>query len=297
MKPTAYLVNTARGDIVDEAALAAALADGRIAGAGLDVYAEEPKVPQALLGLPNVTLLPHIGSATLETRTAMGMLAADNLIAFFAGRPLPSRVVDSTAAVNDPILTVSGAIRIPYVFHTRSNRANPRKPLTLLTRPHDLVSCAPVSGRLSHPRTSEGDRHDRPRDHLGPARPQRAAHHGRAALPRARHAKLLGFPASDMSPPAMSLPWIAGVLELFGGALLALGLFTRPVAFVLSGEMAVAYFLAHAPQSFFPLLNGGDAAVLFCFVFLYLVFAGPGPWSLDALRASRAALDSGRTIA
>ena len=85
-------------------------------------------------------------------------------------------------------------------------------------------------------------------------------------------------------------------LELFGGALLALGLFTRPVAFVLAGQMAVAYFLAHAPQSFFPLLNGGDAAVLYCFVFLYLVLAGPGPWSLDALR-SRAALDSGRTIA
>ena len=110
-------------------------------------------------------------------------------------------------------------------------------------------------------------------------------------------AKLLGFPASDMSPPAMSLPWIAGVLELFGGTLLALGLFTRPVAFLLSGQMAVAYFLAHAPESFFPLLNGGDAAVLYCFVFLYLFFAGPGPWSLDAIRARRATLDSGRTIA
>jgi lactate dehydrogenase-like 2-hydroxyacid dehydrogenase len=93
MKPTAYLVNTARGDVVDEPALAAALAEGRIAGAGLDVYAEEPKVPEALLGLRNVTLLPHIGSATLETRTAMGMLATDNLAAFFAGEPLPARVV------------------------------------------------------------------------------------------------------------------------------------------------------------------------------------------------------------
>ncbi len=96
--------------------------------------------------------------------------------------------------------------------------------------------------------------------------------------------KLLGFPASDMSPAVMSLPWIAGLLELVGGALLALGLFTRPVAFILSGEMAVAYFMAHAPQSFFPVLNGGDAAILYCFVFLYIVFAGPGPWSLDALR-------------
>jgi lactate dehydrogenase-like 2-hydroxyacid dehydrogenase len=93
MKPTAYLVNTARGDVVDEAALIEALAAGRIAGAGLDVYAGEPEVPRTLLELPNVTLLPHIGSATVETRTAMGMLAVDNLVAFFEGRPLPARVV------------------------------------------------------------------------------------------------------------------------------------------------------------------------------------------------------------
>jgi lactate dehydrogenase-like 2-hydroxyacid dehydrogenase len=93
MKRGAYLVNTARGDLVDEAALAAALLDGRLAGAGLDVYAEEPDVPEALLRLPNVTLLPHIGSATVEARTAMGMLAVDNLVAFFDGAPLPSRVV------------------------------------------------------------------------------------------------------------------------------------------------------------------------------------------------------------
>ena len=72
------------------------------------------------------------------------------------------------------------------------------------------------------------------------------------------------------------------MLELFGGAALVLGVFTRPVAFVLSGLMAFAYWMAHAPQSFFPVANGGDAAILFCFVFLYLVFAGPGPWSLDA---------------
>lgn len=97
--------------------------------------------------------------------------------------------------------------------------------------------------------------------------------------------KLLGFPASDYVPAFMSLPWIAGVLELFGGAVLAVGLFTRPVAFILSGQMAVAYFIAHAPASFFPVLNGGESAILFCFVFLYLVFAGPGPWSVDAMRA------------
>jgi len=94
--------------------------------------------------------------------------------------------------------------------------------------------------------------------------------------------KLLGFPASDMAPAAFSLSWVAGVLELVGGGLLIVGLVTRPVAFVLSGLMAFAYWLAHAPRSPFPALNGGDAAILFCFVFLYLVFAGPGPWSMDA---------------
>lgn len=99
--------------------------------------------------------------------------------------------------------------------------------------------------------------------------------------------KLFGFPTAEFTLAAFTLPWIAGVLELLGGALLALGLFTRPVAFVLSGMMAVAYFIAHAPQSFFPALNGGDAAILYSFVFLYLVFAGPGPWSIDALRVRR----------
>ncbi len=97
--------------------------------------------------------------------------------------------------------------------------------------------------------------------------------------------KWLNFPASDSpGPEALSLSGIAGLLELVGGPLLAVGLFTRPVAFVLSGLMACAYFIAHAPRSFFPLLNGGDAAILYCFVFLYIAFAGGGPWSLDALR-------------
>ena len=100
--------------------------------------------------------------------------------------------------------------------------------------------------------------------------------------------KLFAFPA-PMEIELFSLMGLAGVLEVFGGVLLLVGLFTRPVAFVLSGFMAVAYFMAHAPQGFYPALNQGDAAILFCFVFLYLVFAGPGAFSLDALRQSQAA--------
>lgn len=88
-------------------------------------------------------------------------------------------------------------------------------------------------------------------------------------------------------PDAFSQRWIAGVLELFGGALVAAGLLTRPVAFLLSGLMAVAYFQSHASRSFFPILNGGENAVLFCFVFLYLFATGAGPFSLDALLARR----------
>lgn len=82
----------------------------------------------------------------------------------------------------------------------------------------------------------------------------------------------------------LSLVGVAGLLELVGGALVLVGLFTRPVAFILSGEMAVAYFSAHAPRAFLPLLNQGDAAVLYCFIFLYLAFAGAGSWSLDGVR-------------
>ena len=95
--------------------------------------------------------------------------------------------------------------------------------------------------------------------------------------------KILGFPASEMgAPPVGSLFWIGGLLELVGGILLLIGLFSRPVAFVLSGEMAVAYWMVHAPQSTFPMINGGDAAILYCFVFLLIAAAGPGPWSVDA---------------
>jgi putative oxidoreductase len=97
-------------------------------------------------------------------------------------------------------------------------------------------------------------------------------------------AKLFGIPHQPMfdNLQLMSLMGLQGVLEAGGGLLLLLGLFTRPVAFVLSGDMAVAFFMAHWPKNWLPLLNGGDLAVLYCFVFLYLCAAGPGPWSIDA---------------
>lgn len=96
--------------------------------------------------------------------------------------------------------------------------------------------------------------------------------------------KILGVPASDMAAQAfLSKLRITGLLELIDGWSLVLGLFSRPVAFLLSGLMAVACWTAHAPQSPYPVLNGGDAAILYCFVFLYIVFAGPGPISLDRI--------------
>jgi putative oxidoreductase len=94
--------------------------------------------------------------------------------------------------------------------------------------------------------------------------------------------KMFGFP-QPMPPPALfSLAWFSGAIEFVGGGLLALGLFSRAAAFIMSGEMAFGYFLSHAPHSFFPILNRGDAAILYCFIFLYFAFAGGGPWSLDA---------------
>ena len=100
--------------------------------------------------------------------------------------------------------------------------------------------------------------------------------------------KLFGVPTpAHGMPEAFTLLWFAAVLEVFGGFLLLIGLFTRPVAFILSGQMAVAYWMAHAPQSIYPALNGGDAAILFCFIFLYLVAAGPGAFSLDGARAPK----------
>jgi putative oxidoreductase len=97
--------------------------------------------------------------------------------------------------------------------------------------------------------------------------------------------KLLGFPAGpNPMPPAGSFMWFGGIVEAACGLLIALGLFTRIAAFIAAGEMAVAYWMFHAPSAFYPAVNGGDAAVLFCFVFLYLVFAGPGALSLDGTR-------------
>jgi putative oxidoreductase len=95
--------------------------------------------------------------------------------------------------------------------------------------------------------------------------------------------KILHFPAVEQVPPVGSLPWIAGLFELILGFLVLIGFQTRIAAFVLSGVMAFAYFLRHAPQSFYPAQNGGVAAILFCFIFLYFAAAGAGPFSIDAL--------------
>ena len=99
--------------------------------------------------------------------------------------------------------------------------------------------------------------------------------------------KLFGFPMSmpgGNTASFFSEIWFAGFLEVFGGAFILIGLFTRPVAFILAGEMAVAYFQSHAPKSIWTVINGGAPAVLFCFIWLYLSAAGPGPWSIDAKR-------------
>ena len=97
-------------------------------------------------------------------------------------------------------------------------------------------------------------------------------------------AKFFGFPVRTMEvPPLFDLEWFAAVIEFGGGVLLALGLFTRAAALIASGEMAIGYFLFHAPEGFYPYVNHGDLAIMYCFVFLYLVLAGAGPWSLDAL--------------
>ena len=99
--------------------------------------------------------------------------------------------------------------------------------------------------------------------------------------------KLFGFPAPMGDIQLFSLFGLAGILEVFGGFLILIGLFTRPVAFLLSGEMAFAYFMVHAPQGFWPALNHGEAAAFYCFAFLYLSAAGGGAWSVDRARARK----------
>jgi putative oxidoreductase len=100
--------------------------------------------------------------------------------------------------------------------------------------------------------------------------------------------RMFGFPSPMTTPALFSMYWFAGAIEFVGGVLLALGLFTRTAALIMSGEMAFAYFISHAPHGFFPMVNRGDAAVLYCFVFFYIAFAGPGPWSLDWLMRRKA---------
>ena len=95
--------------------------------------------------------------------------------------------------------------------------------------------------------------------------------------------KILSFPA-EAGFPVAGMSYAAGLIELIGGLLLAIGLFSRPAVFLMSGMCAVGYFLVHAPKGFFPIQNGGELIALYCFVFLYLFFAGPGPWSVDAIR-------------
>ncbi len=95
--------------------------------------------------------------------------------------------------------------------------------------------------------------------------------------------KFFSFPGTATMPATFSLFWWAGLIELVGGALLLIGLFSRAAAFLLAGHLAFVYFIGHAPRSFYPLVNNGTLPVLYCFVFFYLIFAGPGPWSLDRI--------------
>lgn len=108
--------------------------------------------------------------------------------------------------------------------------------------------------------------------------------------------KFFGLPDGQLAGAGLGFDnsaAFAGVVELVAGLLITIGLFTRPAAFIASGTMAAAYWMIHAPQNFFPVNNGGDAAILYCFFFLYLVFAGPGAWSIDAMRSGRSVTETG----
>src|SRR5204863_128634 len=162
---------------------------------------------------------------------------------------------------------------------SRSRRARACRAARRRARPLRAPGC---DRRLSRTRAySGGDRLD---THHGALRCARPAHtvtrRGAESRGRVRH----GVRSGGGTAPIASLLGIAGVLETFGGVLLLVGLFTRSVAFLLSGEMAFAYFIGHAPHGFWPLLNQGAPAVFYCFLFLYLSAAGAGPWSLDAKR-------------
>lgn len=151
-----------------------------------------------------------------------------------------------------------------------------------------LALASPPRIRYRHP-TANGRGTENAMDFLRPYTPQiRSLLRIMLGLLILQHgtAKYLGFPPSHMSNASpLTMDGAAGILELIGGVLLVIGLFTRCSAFVLSGMTAVAYFYAHAPRGFYPLINGGELAVLYCFVFLYLAAAGGGPWSVDAARS------------
>jgi uncharacterized membrane protein YphA (DoxX/SURF4 family) len=119
-------------------------------------------------------------------------------------------------------------------------------------------------------------------DDMGTARTQRPEDRGGLVVHGAWRGEAIRVSYGGQPSGDVQLLWFAGVIECFGGLLLAIGLFTRPVAFIMSGEMAVGYFLSHFPKSFFPLLNGGDAAVLYCFIFFFIFVVGGGCWSVDA---------------
>jgi putative oxidoreductase len=126
---------------------------------------------------------------------------------------------------------------------------------------------------------------------MGATRSQHSADRVGTRILAARLQKLLQFPVPRPGPELFSLSWYAGAIELLLAPLLILGLFTQPVAFILAGEMAFAYWIGHASRSIYPSVNGGNLSIMYCFVFFYLAFASGGPWSLDHIRQARGSLE------